>query len=148
MNRDTPIANLRGFLEGAWRVLRTLEDRGTGLHGGFRGRGSFVPEAGDLRYAEDGLLRLAEYEGTATRRYLYRFAQAHRAEVAFEDGRPFHALDLRHGAWAVSHACGKDIYRATFRVLGRDGWIARWHISGPRKNHLVVSHYRRESPGS
>ena len=113
------------------------------MHGGFRGRGSFVPDAGGLRYAEAGVLRLAAYEGTATRRYLYHFPAPHRALVAFEDGRPFHALDLRRGAWAVAHACGKDMYRATFRVLGSDGWIARWHITGPHKDHLVVSHYRR-----
>ena len=142
----TTITDLRAFLEGAWRVLRTVEDRGSGMQGGFIGCGSFVPDAAGLGYAEDGVLRLTAYLGRASRRYLYRFPAPHRALVAFEDGRPFHALDLSRGAWAVTHACGKDTYRATFRVLGGDGWSSRWHIAGPRKDHLVTSHYRRESP--
>ena len=144
-SRATTITNLRAFLEGAWRVLRTLEDRRAGIHGSFLGRGSFDPDSDGLRYTEDGVLRLAAHEGTATRRYRYRFPAPHRADVAFEDGRPFHAIDLRRGSWAVTHACGKDTYRTTFRVLGREEWSARWHIAGPRKDHLVVSHYRRES---
>ncbi len=141
----TTIADLRAFLAGAWRVLRTVEDRRGGMQGGFLGRGSFVADAAGLGYAEDGVLRLAAYRGRASRRYHYRFPAPHRALVAFEDGRPFHTLDLSRGAWAVTHACGKDIYRARFRVLGGDGWSARWHIAGPRKDHLVTSHYRRES---
>ncbi len=142
----TTITDLQAFLEGAWRVLRTVEDRRAGMRGGFLGRGSFVPDAAGLGYAEDGVLRLAAYRGRARRRYRYRFPAPYRADVTFEDGRPFHALDLSRGTWAVTHACGKDTYRATFRVLGCDGWSARWHIAGPRKDQLVTSHYRRERP--
>ena len=54
-------------------------------------------------------MRLGAFTGPAERVYRYGFPAPGRAEVAFEDGRRFHDLDLSHGRWSVAHSCRDDL---------------------------------------
>ena len=63
--------------------------------------------------------------------------------VEFEDGRPFHPLDLSGGACAVEHLCGEDRYAGEYVVLGPDALRVAWLVTGPRKRQVIESLYRR-----
>ena len=148
MTRVTPnsslaIVDLRAFLAGPWRLERALEDRRLGHTGTLRGIAEFVADGDELLYRERGELTIEGYTGPTTRAYRFRFPEPHRAEVCFEDGRPFHDLDLSRGVWQAVHHCEDDLYRGTFRVLGPDAWEAAWRIAGPRKDQTLVGTYRR-----
>ncbi len=90
-------------------------------------------------------MTLGAYLGEAIRRYLFRFAGAGTAMVSFEDGRPFHRLELRNGLARVRHDCGPDLYEGRYRLLGPDQWLLSWRITGPRKRQLITSRYRRSA---
>lgn len=145
-----PVADLRAYLEGAWRIERALDDKLRGQQGRFEGRAVFAPEAdGTLSYREEGRLALGGFETLAHQRYLYAFPAferaPHRAEVRFADGRPFHELDLSDGLWAAGHRCGADVYRGRFRALGADRWWVRWIVTGPLKDQALESLFSRAS---
>ena len=137
------ILDLMDFLRGVWRLTRTLEDRRAGQRGRLDGRAVFTPAGAGLVYRERGVLRLGAFTGPAERVYRYRFPAPGRAEVAFEDGRPFHDLDLSHGRWSVAHRCRDDLYRGSFEVEGRDRWTAVWRVLGPRKDLVLRGRYDR-----
>lgn len=137
------VADLRAFLEGAWLLGRAIDDRRRGRRGRFAGRAAFAPEGADLVYREQGRLRLPGFETVATRVYRYTFPAPQLAEVRFQDGRLFHNLDLSDGVWAAEHRCGDDLYRGTFRVAGHGCWTAAWRITGPAKDQILESVYRR-----
>ena len=138
-----PIVDLRAFLAGLWRLERTLQDRRLGHTGNLRGTAEFIADGDGLLYRENGELTIEGYTGPTTRAYRYRFPEPHRADVCFEDGQPFHDLDLSRGVWQAEHRCGEDLYRGTFRALGPDAWDAAWRIEGPRKDQTLVGTYRR-----
>ena len=73
----------------------------------------------------------------------YRSAGPGRLEASFEDGRPFHGLDLRTGACSVLHCCGPDRYRGEFTVTSPDRFEVRWEVQGPSTSLLLESRYRR-----
>jgi hypothetical protein len=64
-------------------------------------------------------------------------------EVRFDDGRPFHALDLSSGVCSAVHPCGEDHYEGEYRILGEDAFEVRWQVRGPRKDQWILSRYRR-----
>ena len=81
---------------------------------------------------------------TGTRRYLLAdFAGAAR-EVRFDDGRPFHALDLSAGTCPVRHDCPPDVYDGAYRVLDADRFTVRWTVTGPRKDSVLETTFTRE----
>ncbi|WP_111428513.1 DUF6314 family protein [Rhodobacteraceae bacterium DSL-40] len=131
--------------EGDWRISRRIEDRRNGLSGRFEGRACFTPEAGGgLRYEETGTLRLgAGPPMAAARRYLWRETLG-MIEVWFDDGRFFHAFDPARPDPAAHHDCPPDSYdvRYDFAAAPR-AWASRWQVAGPRKAHLIESHYTR-----
>ncbi len=141
------ILDLMDFLQGVWDLTRTLEDRRAGQRGRFDGRAVFAPARAGLVCRERGVLRLGAFTGPAERVTRYRFPAPGRAparaEVTFEDGRPFHDLDLSHGRWSVVHRCRDDLYRGSFEVEGRDRWTAVWRVSGPRKDQVLHGRYDR-----
>ncbi len=145
------ILDLQAFLQGTWRLSRTIEDRRAGQRGRLDGQAVFAPQGEGLVYRERGVLRLGACTGPAERVYRYGFpapacapgrAPA-RAEVAFQDGRPFHDLDLSHGRWSVVHRCRDDLYRGSFEIEDRDRWTALWRVSGPRKDQVLRGRYDR-----
>jgi len=143
MTKLWPVSDLRTFLSGGWRLARRFDDRRIGQLGRMTGSAEFSGPLPDLLYREAGGLQFGDFAGAATRVYRYRFPRPDRAEVLFEDGRFFHDLDLADGVWRAEHACGDDRYRGTFRTAGPDAWAVRWQVSGPRKDLVIVTRYRR-----
>jgi hypothetical protein len=126
------VSDLSAFLEGAWHLSRILDDRRT-------------PCGARLIYRERGVLRIGAYRGRAERDYRYAFPTPGRAEVAFDDGAPFHDLDLTAGTWSADHRCREDRYQGRFRVLAPDVWEAVWRVAGPRKDQTLTTRYSRHS---
>ncbi len=158
------VPDLPAFLLGGWTIEREIDDRLGGRRGTLRGTATFRARDERLEWLERGTLRIGDLETAATRRLWIVPAgtapeagetggtdpstppTAHGAgrwEVRFEDGRPFHPLDLRDGGCAVDHPCRDDHYAGSYAVLGRDAFRARWRVVGPRKDQLISSLYRR-----
>jgi hypothetical protein len=137
------ISDLKDFLEGEWRLERRLDDRRAGQQGILTGKALFAPEGDDLRYSEEGRLAIGGHEGPAEQVYRYVFEVPGRARVQFRDGRFFHDLDLAAGRWTATHLCAPDRYDGDFTALGRDSWRVVWRVTGPRKDLILDSSYRR-----
>ena len=137
------VGDLRAYLSGPWAFLRRLDDRRLEQPGSIVGWAAFVPDGAGLVYREKGRLWFGGDQGTATRRYRYRFCGPDRAEVVFDDGRPFHALCLSAGRCAVEHICGDDRYRGVFKALGTNALRVRWQVEGPRKDYRLTTDYLR-----
>jgi hypothetical protein len=136
-----PVADLRAWLAGVWRIDRQLTDLRLRQTGGLTGTVRFEPDGDGLRHVETGILRLGAYEGEAEQIYLYRFPAPGRAAVFRRDGSFFHDLDLTAGRAEVEHLCGADTYRARFAVRGPDRWEVEWRVTGPRKDQVIRTRY-------
>lgn len=134
---------LKAFLQGEWNLERRVSDHRAGQQGSLSGTAVFAAEGAGLRYREEGRLSIGGYQGPALQSYRYAFLSLGRAEVAFSDGRFFHDLDLGAGTWRCAHLCGDDRYDGTFSALGTDCWRAIWTVTGPRKDLVLDSRYRR-----
>jgi hypothetical protein len=136
------VDDLIALLSGRWTVHRRLVDLRSGCEGDFAGTASFEPEADRLQWAEAGRLRFGGHEGPAVRRLsIARGPDGWMVE--FDDGRPFHPLDLATGACTVEHRCGDDLYAGEYRLLGPDAFDVRWRVTGPRKDQEIHTTYRR-----
>ncbi len=133
------------YLPGVWEVHRHLHDRREEHHGSFRGEALFTPASGTLDYAEAGELHWPPYRGAASRRLRYDFPGPWILRVFFADGQPFHSVDLSDASGEAEHLCGADLYRGTYRFDGADRWSVRWHVSGPAKDLVLSTDYRRLS---
>ncbi|HEY8584685.1 MAG TPA: DUF6314 family protein [Capillimicrobium sp.] len=139
--RPDPGSDLAGYLAGAWRVERDVRDGER--HGRFEGVATFTQEpGGELRWDETGELRLGPYRGPA-RRQLRLVPDGDAWEVRFEDGRPFHRLDLRAGRWTAGHDCRADRYDGVFSIAGDDAFEVAWDVAGPAKDQRILSRYER-----
>ncbi|MBF9030169.1 trigger factor [Rhodobacterales bacterium HKCCE3408] len=126
---------------GRWRLRREIEDRRLGLDGRFEGLAEWEPEGAGLRQTETGVLHFGSAAPMrATRVYLWRW-QAHRLVVLFEDGRPFH--DFSPGEPEALHDCAPDTYRVRYDFTGWPAWESRWHVTGPRKDAVILSRFVR-----
>lgn len=126
---------------GRWRIERRIDDRLAGAEGRFVGKARFTPEGAGLRYRETGELRLGSGPSFhAERTYLWR-AEGGRIVVDFADGRPFHSFDPADPV--AQHLCIADDYAVRYDFSGWPEWQAEWTVRGPRKDHTVVSVYRR-----
>ena len=134
--------DLIALLGGCWAVERRLVDVRGGHEGDFAGTASFESDGDRLRWAEAGRMRFGGHDGPATRR-LSIARDPGGWIVEFEDGRPFHALDLETGVCAVEHRCGDDLYAGEYRLLGPDALDVSWRVSGPRKDQEIHTTYRR-----
>ena len=138
-----PVPDPIGYLTGRWQLDRRMTDAAAGLTGTFTGVGEFVPAPGGLDYAERGELTFGPHHGPAWRRLRYR-SDGELVRVEFDDGRFFHSLDLRDGAWSVTHPCRADGYAGEFRVIAADRWTQDWNVTGPAKDlHLRTTFTRR-----
>jgi hypothetical protein len=137
---EQTIADLRTFLEGRWSVDRDLVDRER--HGRFEGLATFTRAGDGLVWDEVGEIDLDGHRGPARRRLEVQPAHGD-WEVRFDDGRPFHALDLSTGRCVAEHDCGEDRYEGAFQVHGSDAFDVVWHVRGPAKAQRIVSRYRR-----
>lgn len=142
--RVWPVADLRDFLQGVWRLDRILVDGCQGQGGSMEGTALFAPFGGErLLYSESGLLRMGDYEGMAEQSYFYAFPAPQRAAISRHDGQFFHDLDLSSGMASVAHACGDDRYRGRYGVINPSHWWMEWLVAGPRKDQRITTRYRR-----
>lgn len=138
------VQDLRAFLEGAWNLTRSIEDRYSNESGRLVGRANFSGGGEDIRYEETGRLTTASFDDEVRQEYIYLFPESHRAAVKFRDGRDFHDLDLRTGIWEARHDCEPDVYDGAFSVKNSDLWQCQWTITGPRKDMTIRSIYSRD----
>ena len=136
---DSP-ADLPAWLTGAWTARRIIN----GGAGTFTGTAVFSDDgAGALVWHEVGRLALPSHAGEATRTYLIVADGAGAWEVRFDDGRPFHPLDLSDGRWEARHHCGEDLYRGVYEVTAPDRFAVTWRVTGPRKDDVIACAYAR-----
>ncbi|MFE0380129.1 DUF6314 family protein [Streptomyces inhibens] len=140
-----PVPDVAGYLAGRWSIERTVYDLRAGSEGSFRGTAEFRPDAaGDaLLHVEEGRLTWGGTVYPAHRTLRLRPRPDGTAEIDFADGRPFHDLDLRTGRWTAVHPCSEDRYEGTFTAVAADAWHLRWRVTGPVKDQLLCSVYRR-----
>jgi hypothetical protein len=133
--------DLAGWLRGRWTVRREINQG----QGRFDGTAEFTAgEDATQIWHETGRLRLGGHDGPAYRTLHLAPGPAGGAwQVRFDDGRPFHDLDLRSRRWTAEHLCGDDVYRGEFIVEGPDRLRVTWRVTGPRKDDVIQSVYER-----
>ncbi len=147
-SRPFRVSSLYAFLKGPWSLQREVHEAGEGRHAVFLGEAVFAaaPESDNLGYTETGELETATGVFAATRELQYTFMGPDLAEVRFNDGGFFHVMDLSNGISRVEHTCGDDFYQGLFRVLDDENWLSVWRVSGPRKNQVITTRYKRCQP--
>ncbi|UQI49373.1 DUF6314 family protein [Streptomyces sp. HU2014] len=139
-----PVPDAAGYLTGEWTVERVLSDLAADREGAFHGTAVFrAADDGRLTHTEAGELRWEGSTSPAGRTLVWVPASDGTCEVLFSGGRFFHDLDLRTGHWTVSHPCAADSYEGRFDVVSRDEWRVCWRTTGPAKDHVQRSVYRR-----
>ena len=147
-----PVPNLFSFLRGSWRLRRTLVDRRAGATLVVLGTAAWLadaPSAGPpllLYYSETGELQRAGAPPTPTRaatRWIAVAGAPAAARVEFEDGRPFHDVDLATGCCAAAHDCAPDSYAGTL-TAGEDTLTIFWRVTGPAKDYDSTTLLTRE----
>ena len=137
------VKDLKAFLEGPWKLERSLKDSLRDENGALVGAASFMAAGGGLDYREEGVLSLGDHRGAAHQAYRYDFPALGQAAVSFTDGRFFHDLDLTAGIWTCAHRCSDDDYAGEFRALNADLLQVLWRVKGPRKDMLLDGLYHR-----
>jgi len=136
----TSLADFRGL----WTLTRRIEDAHAGEVLALTGTTRFSDDVEGLICEETGTLtRSGHPPMTATRRYLWR-QSGPRIEVLFEDGRPFHGFVPGPRAHA-KHDCAPDTYAVEYDFSRWPDWHAIWTVSGPRKDYVMRSDYRRDA---
>jgi hypothetical protein len=135
-------ADLGAWFRGRWSVRRAIN----GDAGRFTGTAEFTrQDSGATRWHESGELTLGAHRGPAWRTLELGPGGDRDGPwlVRFDDGRPFHDLDLSAGLWEPEHLCGPDVYRGRYEVLGADRLRVTWQVTGPGRADTIVSDYRR-----
>lgn len=126
---------------GGWRIERRIR-HDAGGEAAFEGVAWLKPDGVGLAWREEGTLRM---EGrpplAATRRLLWRAEAPGVVAVLFEDGRPFHRIDLHEPRPADTHPCGRDLYRVAYDFTAWPRWTAAWRVDGPRHAYALVSRH-------
>jgi hypothetical protein len=148
------VTDTLAFVRGRWQLDRGLTDHRTGAEGRFTGHALVAPappgqpgqpgQPGEWCYTEDGELRFAAHTGPASRRLRYQGRPDGTVAVRFADGRPFYVLDLRTGYAEAEHACGRDHYLLTHRVLAADLLEEEWRVRGPDKDYRAITRHARK----
>lgn len=142
-----PVPDIAQFLLGDWQVTRLGWDGVPARTMRLCGTARFSACSVGLLFEERGLISMGAYVGEATRRYVFKIDSASAATVCFEDGRPFHHLDLETGLACVQHDCAPDRYEGRYCVLAPTCWLLSWRVTGPRKNQVLTSRFIRSANG-
>jgi hypothetical protein len=103
-----------------------------------------MDETPRLRWTEEGVLRMAGAETRARRVYLWRLTPPDMVDVAYEDGRHFHAFAMALGSGAdVAHDCPPDVYSGSYAFENPDRWRLSWRVRGPRKDYRMTTSHAR-----
>ncbi|MFC4082121.1 DUF6314 family protein [Amycolatopsis samaneae] len=143
MDTYLPVPDLAAYFTGTWRLTRDIVTTGGGDAGAVTGTATFTPAEDVLVYVEEGELRLGGYVGPMSRTLHYRLTGLDRAEVHFDHGGFFHDLDLGAGRWSTDHPCRADRYHGEFRVLDDARWQQEWTVTGPAKDHVILTRFVR-----
>ncbi len=129
---------------GTWQVQRQIRDRAAGQVISGAGSARFTPDGADrLIYDEELVLDVPGQTAiTGTRRYLWH-GVGQQVQVLFADGTPFHAIRLEDPFSADTHHCAPDLYEGRYDFSQWPRWDARWRVSGPRKDYLMVTTFTR-----
>ncbi|NIZ09837.1 DUF6314 family protein [Pseudooceanicola sp. HF7] len=132
--------DLKAF-EGTWILSRRVENA-LGEDATLSGLARFAPEGAGLRLTERGEMRIGAQSLQAERSYLWQAAGPMIA-VRFSDGRFFHDFDPLAERPQARHDCAPDLYRVTYDFSAWPDWSSSWKVSGPRKDYLMQTSYRR-----
>lgn len=125
--------------EGAWSLDRVVR-HDDGARASYAGRAAATPDGAGLRWREEGWLTLADGRRMAAHRTLLWRPGPGGVAVLFEDGCPFHRIDLTRADPGDEHLCAADLYRVSYDLSAWPVWRVRWRVDGPR--HAYVSETR------
>lgn len=130
--------------KGDWVLTRIISDRRSGAEGHLDGQANFNLQADDTYlYHEEGKLKYAgQAPMAATRKYIWK-AVADGIDVLFEDGRPFHKIELTKLMPDANHHCDPDLYHVSYDFTSWPKWRAAWRVVGPKKDYRMLSSYSR-----
>jgi len=137
-------------LKGEWKFVREVPGKATMM-----GRAHIAPTSADrARYDETARVRLADgttLTGSQSYRYRRLPPPANGFEVLFaETGELFERLDFRSEPDGSLHAhaehfCQPDRYVSQFILDALDQLTVEHAVTGPNKNYVVRTVYRRAS---
>jgi hypothetical protein len=135
-------------LQGEWTFVREVPGKAT-----MTGRARIAPTGeGQARYDETARVRLTDGSTlTGSRSYRYRRlpAPANGFDVLFaETGELFERLDFRSAPDGslradAEHFCASDRYVSHFTLDARDHLAVEHTVTGPSKNYVVRTAYRK-----
>jgi hypothetical protein len=134
--------SLHDYFKGNWCFTRTVHNFPCASAGfTMEGQAQFRDlDAHTRLYQEEGNYTLHDHPITFSQRYLFTFPssaeQPFQCRVLFPDGRLFY--ELTAARQALSHTCNKDLYQGYFAIIDAQQWYCQWHISGPRKHHIML----------
>jgi len=130
---------------GRWQIDRVIDDALTGQSITGQGVAHFIAEpTGHLVYEEALSLIYPDQPRPfeATRRYIWQ-GQGGVIEIRFEDGRLLQRLSLSGSNVGDVHHCDPDRYDGRYEFADWPQWRAIWRVTGPRKDYLMTTVYRR-----
>lgn len=131
--------------EGHWTLNREIADHSGGPDGVFQGNAVFARAGQHLDYQETGTLALGEATPmVATRRFIWRQERGC-LQIDYDDGRPFHGVPFGVDEPEATHLCAPDRYEVAYDFKDWPSWTARWQVSGPRKDYVMISRYTRKA---
>jgi len=135
------------YFPGKWTFERKIRDRLAMVDGKAHGTATFTIEGGGLRWLESARLEIGEADTRASRELWIRPDPSVSSgwRVHFDDGRPFHPLELGDGEPEVTHPCRDDLYEGSIAIDGENLFRTSWTVRGPRKDQSIETTYRRIS---
>lgn len=120
---------------GAWTLERAIDDKLGAQDGKMTGTVRFTDAGPGLRYEEEGQLEYGVAPPmVATRRYQWR-RHPRGIEVLYEDGGPFHLIEMNCLMPSAEHLCGADMYHVSYDFTKWPIWRAVWSVVGPSKDY-------------
>ena len=129
---------------GTWSLARRTLDAAGAETARFTGRAVFAPEGTALAYRESGALEMASGRFEANQMHVWR-QDGPRICVSFADGRPFHCFATGTVTAGALHQCPPDLYRVEYDFGDWPVWRSDWTVTGPRKDYVLRSEYRRST---
>ncbi|MEM6492498.1 MAG: DUF6314 family protein, partial [Pseudomonadota bacterium] len=132
------------YFAGRWRLTRRIGDRRLGRVGRMTGDAAVTPDgAGGFVFAETGRLVFGDHAGPAERLYRLRDCVGPQATLTDDADIPLARFDLTAPRTDFTHRCPPDVYLGRFTPRCDDAWRLVWRVTGPRKDLVIATQYRR-----
>lgn len=128
------------YFRGQWLLVRIIENVPEGIIGEVWGEAEFVNDSEGMACRERGVMRFQGTDFHMERTSLWRFPEAGRVEVLYEDGRPFHDFLTRD---PIALTIEEDARYEIVYDFKPGTWISRWQLLGPGRNYMMTTRYRR-----